>query len=70
MSPTLQELKIMACGLAVSERAELVQFLLRSLDEEGEKDEGKIGKNCSPLPSSGWPRSGRARLSESRPRRS
>ena len=36
MNPTLQELKNGAAGLSASERAELVQFLLRSLDEPDE----------------------------------
>lgn len=36
MSPTLQELKDAASNLPVGERAELAQFLLRSLDEEEE----------------------------------
>lgn len=36
MSLTLQEVKNGAAGLPASERAELVQFLLRSLDEPDE----------------------------------
>jgi putative addiction module component (TIGR02574 family) len=39
MNPTLQELKNGAAALPASERAELVQFLLRSLDEP---DEGQV----------------------------
>jgi putative addiction module component (TIGR02574 family) len=39
MSLTLQELKNSAASLPASERAELVQFLLRSLDEP---DEGQV----------------------------
>jgi putative addiction module component (TIGR02574 family) len=37
MSPTLQQLKDAASGLPLSERAELAQFLLRSLDEQDEQ---------------------------------
>ena len=37
MSPTLQELKDAASGLPLSERAELAQFLLGSLDEQDEQ---------------------------------
>ncbi|HLN30594.1 MAG TPA: addiction module protein [Gemmataceae bacterium] len=37
MSPTLQDLKNAASGLPVSERAELAQYLLRSLDEQNEE---------------------------------
>ena len=36
MNPALQELKNAAAGLPASEPAELVQFLLRSLDEPDE----------------------------------
>jgi putative addiction module component (TIGR02574 family) len=36
MNPTLDELKNGAASLPASERAELVQFLLRSLDEPDE----------------------------------
>jgi putative addiction module component (TIGR02574 family) len=36
MSPTLQELKDAASNLTVGGRAELAQFLLRSLDDEEE----------------------------------
>lgn len=39
MSLTLQELKNSAASLPANERAELVQFLLRSLDEP---DEGQV----------------------------
>ncbi len=38
MSPTLQELKDAASSLPTSERAELAQFLLRSLDEPNEQE--------------------------------
>jgi putative addiction module component (TIGR02574 family) len=38
VNSTLQELKDAATALPVSERAELVQFLLRSLDDQ--EDEG------------------------------
>lgn len=38
MSPTLQELKDAASALPVAERAELAQFLLRSLDEQDEQE--------------------------------
>ncbi len=37
MSPTLQELKDAASGLAIGERAELAHFLLRSLDDQDEE---------------------------------
>jgi hypothetical protein len=37
MSPTLQELKDAASGLPARERAELPQFLLRSLEEQDEQ---------------------------------
>jgi putative addiction module component (TIGR02574 family) len=37
MSPNLQELKDAASGLPPRERADLAQFLLRSLDEEDEQ---------------------------------
>jgi putative addiction module component (TIGR02574 family) len=37
MSPTLQDLKNAASGLPASERADLAQFLLRSLDEQDEE---------------------------------
>ena len=37
MSPSLQELKDAVGALPVSERAELAQFLLRSLDEQEEE---------------------------------
>ncbi len=36
MSPTLEVLKSAAAGLPAGERAELVQFLLRSLDDPDE----------------------------------
>jgi putative addiction module component (TIGR02574 family) len=36
MNPSLQELKNNAAALPASERAELVQFLLRTLDEPDE----------------------------------
>ncbi len=36
MSPTLQDLKNAASSLPVSERADLAQYLLRSLDEQNE----------------------------------
>jgi hypothetical protein len=41
MSPSLEELKVTLCGLPVAQRAELAQYLLRSLDseEEGAKAE-------------------------------
>jgi putative addiction module component (TIGR02574 family) len=39
VNPTLQELKDGAAALPASERAELVQFLLRSLDDP---DEGQV----------------------------
>jgi len=38
MNPTLQELKNSAAMLSASERAELVQFLLHSLDEPEDKE--------------------------------
>ena len=38
MSPTLQDLKNSVAGLSASERAELVQFLMRSLDGADEQD--------------------------------
>jgi putative addiction module component (TIGR02574 family) len=38
MSLTLQELKSVASALPIEERAELAQFLLRSLDELDEKE--------------------------------
>ncbi len=37
MSPTLKELKETVSGLPVSERAELAQFILRSLDDPDEQ---------------------------------
>lgn len=37
MSPTLQDLKNAASGLPAGERAELAQYLLRSLDEQDEE---------------------------------
>lgn len=37
MSPNLQELKDAAAGLPSGERAELVHFLLHSLDDQGEE---------------------------------
>jgi putative addiction module component (TIGR02574 family) len=37
MSPTLQDLKNAASGLPAKERAELTQYLLRSLDEQDEE---------------------------------
>jgi putative addiction module component (TIGR02574 family) len=41
MSPSLEELKVTLCGLPLTQRAELAQYLLRSLDseEEGAKAE-------------------------------
>jgi len=38
MSPTLQELKNAAANLPTGERAELAQFLLRSLDATDEEE--------------------------------
>jgi putative addiction module component (TIGR02574 family) len=37
MSPSLQDLKNAAAGLSLDERAELAQFLLRSLDDQQEE---------------------------------
>lgn len=37
MSPTLQDLKAAASGLPVGERAELAQYLLRSLHDQEEE---------------------------------
>jgi len=40
MSPTLQDLKVAASGLPAGEQAELVQYLLRSLDDP-EREDGR-----------------------------